>query len=127
LTTSEVNDASWRAHPWTYRNNRGCAKTKDGFIRYGIPEPNPHKQEDGKFRESNDDKKGGDRIGWSEVVITPEMVGKTIAVFTNIEVKGDGDVLIAGQIRWHNFVLEHGGISEIWHGDGSVINKEIEI
>lgn len=118
MTTSEVNDAAWREHPWTYRNNRGCTKINGQFVRYGIPEPKGH--------ESDDDMKGGDRIGWTEVVITPEMVGKTVAVFTNIEVKGDGDRLKTGQVRWHDFVLEHGGISEIWRGDGSVDKEEIE-
>lgn len=118
MTTAEVNDAAWRAHPWTYRNNRGCAKTTDGrFIRFGIPEP--------KGKEKPTDKKGGDRIGFDEVVITPEMVGKKIAVFVNIEIKGDGDVLKPGQISWHDFVIAHGGISEIWHGDGTIDREKI--
>ena len=115
MTTSEVNDAAWQSHPWTYRNNRGCARTDDGrFIRFGIPEP--------KGREKPEDKKGGDRIGFDEVVITPDMVGKKIAVFTSIEVKGDGDRLKPGQVSWHNFVINHGGKSEIWKGNGEVIN-----
>jgi len=93
---------------------------KDGsFIKFGIPEP--------KGKEKLEDKKGGDRIGFDEVIITPEMVGKKIAVFTNVEVKGDGDVLISGQIDWHNFVLDHGGISEIWHGDGSIDKEKLEV
>src|SRR5574344_16394 len=121
MTTSEVNDSAWQAHPWTYRNNRGCAKTEDGrFIRYGIPEPKGRKEPD-------DALKGGDMIGFDEVTITPDMVGKTVAVFTNIEVKGDGDRLKEGQVRWHNFVLEHGGRSEIWYGDGTVEKEKIEI
>jgi hypothetical protein len=119
LTTAEVNDAAWKEHPWTYRNNRGCVRSGNRFIRFGIPEP--------KGKEKPEDKKGGDRIGFDEVVITQEMVGKTVAIFTNIEVKGNGDVLKPGQIDWHNFVLEHGGISEMWYGDGSVIKEKIDI
>ncbi len=30
-----------------------------------------------------------DLIGWTSVVITPEMVGRTVAVFTAIETKGE--------------------------------------
>lgn len=118
MTTSEVNDRAWRAHPYTYRNNRGTAQTKDGrFIRFGIPEPLGH--------EGPSDMKGGDRIGWTDVMVTPDMVGKQIAVFTSVEVKGDGDRLKEGQVKWHDFVLAHGGISEIWQGDGSVVKEKI--
>ena len=35
----------------------------------------------------NDNLKSSDLIGWTEVVITPEMVGKKVAIFTAIEVK----------------------------------------
>jgi hypothetical protein len=57
---------------------------------------------------------GGDRIGFRQVVITPEMVGKTIAVFMSIEEKTNNDRLKPGQKKWHNFVIRMGGISEIW-------------
>ena len=52
------------------------------------------------------------------------MIGQTIAVFTSIEEKTINDRLKAGQIAWHNFVIEHGGISEIWH---EIKNGDIEI
>jgi hypothetical protein len=119
MTTAELNDKAWRDYPYTYRNNRGCVRAGSRFIRYGIPEPKGNKEDD-------DAMKGGDRIGFSEVVITADMVGKTVAVFTSIEVKGDGDRLKSGQIRWHNFVLKHGGISEIRKGNGEIIRAEIE-
>lgn len=118
MTTSQVTNKAWEAHPWTYKNNRGCVRTAGGgFLRYGIPEPTG--------KEKDDDMKGGDRIGFSEITITPDMVGKTLAVFTNVEIKGDGDVLKSGQVRWHNFVLAHGGVSEIWKGNGEIIKEEI--
>ena len=120
MTTAEVNDKAWLSHPFTYRNNRGCVKSGNRFIRYGIPEPKGNK-------ESDDAMKGGDRLGFTEVVITPEMVGKTVAVFTSIEVKGDGDRLKSGQIKWHNFVIEHGGVSQIWKGNGDIINEPVEV
>jgi len=36
--------------------------------------------------------KFGDLIGITPLIITPEMVGQTIGVFTNLEVKPDGDM-----------------------------------
>jgi hypothetical protein len=115
MTSGELTDMAWLAHPFCYRNNRGCAYVNGKFIRYGIPAPN------GKG-ESDDAMKGGDLIGYTETVITPDMVGKTIAVFTSIEVKTKTDRLKSGQIRWHEFILEHGGISEIWqeNTDGTI-------
>ena len=99
-------------------------------IRYGIPEPRPHKQADGKFREDDDALKGGDRIGFIDVLITADMVGKYIPIFTNIEIKGNGDILKSGQAKFHNFVLDHGGISEIWKekpdGTIEIIREKIE-
>jgi hypothetical protein len=122
VTASDLNDRAWSKYPFTYRNNRGCARTENGFVRYGIPEP--------KGKEAATDPKGGDRIGFIEVKITPDMVGKTIAIFANIEIKGAGDRLVAGQSRFHNFILDHGGISQVWKSTGEktfeVIESQIE-
>lgn len=104
---------------------------KGRMIRYGIPEPSPHKQADGTFREDDDAMKGGDRVGLQQVVITPDMVGKTVAVFKNIEIKGYGDVKKSGQIRFHNFVLESGGLSEFWEeqkdGEIRIVKEKIDV
>jgi ribosomal protein S19 len=115
MTASEISDKAWLAFPFIYRNNRGCIKTKHGFIRYGIPLPNG-------IKESDDAMKGADFIGFHEIEITSDMVGKKIAVFTSIEIKTKHDRLKEGQKRWHRFVLEHGGRSEIWQEmkDGSI-------
>lgn len=118
MTTQQLTDQAWGKYPWTYRNNRGCVKTPNGFIRFGIPEPN------GKHEDENA-MKGGDRLGFTSLTVTPDMVGKTIAIFVNIEIKGEGDTLKPGQIAFHNFVLEHGGISEIWD-NGEVNNSRID-
>ena len=113
----KLDEAVWLENPFTWRNNRGTAQTKHGqFIRFGIPEP--------RTPEREDDMKGGDRIGFTPVVVTADMIGRTIAVFTSIEEKTVHDRLKEGQKRWHNFVIEHGGISEIWQESK---NGEIEI
>ena len=112
MKIKELDELVWSNYPYTFRNNRGTATTPHGqFIRFGIPEP--------RTPERADDMKGGDRIGFTEVKITADMVGKTIAVFTSIEEKTVNDRLKPGQIKWHNFILEHGGISEIWHSTKS--------
>lgn len=106
-------------HPFVYRNNRGCVRVDNRFIRFGIPEP--------KTRESDNDMKGGDFIGFTDIIITPSMVGKSIAVFTSIEAKTKNDRMKEGQRRWHNFVLAHGGISRIWREEefGIIIDEEV--
>jgi hypothetical protein len=123
MSTSTVNDAAWQAYPFTWRNNRGCAYANGQFIRFGIPEPQGKK-------ETDDALKGSDRIGFTEIKITSEMVGKTVAIFTSIEVKGAGDILKSGQIKWFNFILDHGGRAEIWKesADGTIeiIKDKIE-
>ena len=122
MSIKKLDEAVWLEYPFTWRNNRGTAQTKHGqFIRFGIPEP--------RTPEKDSDMKGGDRIGFTPVLITPDMVGRTIAVFTSIEEKTVNDRLKEGQINWHNFVIEHGGISEIWHetkGGEIEITKEIK-
>ena len=53
-----------------FRNNVGMAWTKDGRpVRYGLYPGSP------------------DLIGWRRIVITPELVGQTMAVAVGIEVK----------------------------------------
>jgi hypothetical protein len=122
MSTATVTDAAWVANPFVYRNNRICAMVKGRMVRAGVPTPAPHKQADGSFREDDDAYKGGDLIGFEQVTITEDMVGKTVAVFKNIEIKGSGDTMKPGQIRWHNFMLDHGARSEIWieQSDGTI-------
>lgn len=114
MSTATVNDAAWAANPFTWRNNRGTAMLRGKFVRFGIPEPTG--------RETDDDMKGSDRIGFEQVVITPDMVGKTVAVFKGIEIKGHGDRIKQGQRRWHNWLLDNGARSEIWieKSDGKI-------
>jgi hypothetical protein len=54
----------------------------------------------------------GDLCGWTTVTVTPEMVGKEIAVFTMEEVKATGK-LSAAQKRFRNIILRMGGIHRV--------------
>ena len=61
------------------RNNSGAFKDVTGrWVRYGL----------GNISKKHNDKiKSSDLIGIREIVITPDMVGKRVGVFTAIEVK----------------------------------------
>lgn len=54
-----------------------------------------------------------DLIGWRTVTITPEMVGRRIAVFTSIEIKTASGRLTPQQRSWLQAVHQAGGISGV--------------
>lgn len=55
---------------------------------------------------------GSDRIGAHQIVITPEMVGKTVAIFTAIELKKPtGGVVSEKQQKFIDFIIGFGGIA----------------
>lgn len=54
-------------------------------------------------------KGSADLIGWQSVEITHEMVGKRIAIFTSVEVKGKGTRTTPEQIVWRQNVSDAGG------------------
>lgn len=53
----------------------------------------------------------GDRIGYASIVVTPEMVGKRVAIFVSAEGKTGDDTMSAEQRTWHDQVRQAGGIS----------------
>jgi hypothetical protein len=55
----------------------------------------------------------GDTIGWTTVTVTPDMVGKQVAVFTSIEAKTDTGRPQPNQIVWQANVVKAGGIAII--------------
>ncbi len=54
-----------------------------------------------------------DLIGWRTVVVTPEMVGKRIAVFTSIEVKTPTGRIAPAQQNWLHAVRIAGGCAGV--------------
>lgn len=58
-------------------------------------------------------KGSSDLIGWTSVVITPEMVGKTVALFTAIEVKNESGRITVEQQNFIEQVSQAGGIAGI--------------
>lgn len=88
-----------------FRNNIGGYKTEDGrYIKYGLCHPG-----------------GSDLVGFTEVVITREMLGRTIAVFTAIEVKGAQGRVHEAQEKFIDAVQAAGGIAAIVTGESDML------
>lgn len=92
-----------------WRNNSGAFQDVKGrWVRYGLA--NDSKQ-------LNEDIKSSDLIGCTTVVITPEMVGKRVAIFTAVETKKTdwkfslNDDRAVAQNKFHGLVREAGGIA----------------
>ncbi len=97
-------------HPMTFRNDNGTAFVGGKILneKNDLIIVNPRRITYGLFKGS------GDRVGWEPVVITPGMVGLTVAVFLSIEVKTLNDRLSDDQKNWNEAVLRDGGIVELW-------------
>ena len=102
LQASEQDDLLWR-------NNQGACYDESGrLIRYGLG--NDSAQVNKRIKSS-------DLIGITKVVVTPDMVGQVIGVFTAIEVKAStwkprpSDQRVAAQGRFIDVVREYGGIA----------------
>lgn len=54
-----------------------------------------------------------DLIGWQSVVITPEMVGQTAAIFLSLEIKTATGRLTPAQHNWLEAVRNAGGIAGV--------------
>ncbi len=104
-----------RASDWgckLFRNNSGMLYNQEGVpVRYGLG--NISKKFNAQIKTS-------DNIGWTKVTVTPEMVGKQIAVFTAFEDKTPAFKIKAlyregsreaAQLKFINIVKEAGGIA----------------
>ncbi len=96
-----------------FRNNQGMAIVgKTTFypsgdalvrgarrIRYGVCNPG-----------------GSDLIGWNSVIITPDMVGQRVAVFTGLEIKKATGRASKPQKNFIDKLTEAGGIAAVVRG-----------
>lgn len=86
-----------------FRNNVGVARYPDGSrVRYGLCPGS------------------SDIIGWTPVTITPDMVGRTVAVFTAVEVKTNRGRVTVKQDNFISRVREAGGIARIVRSENEV-------
>ena len=89
-----------------FRNNVGQAKTEDGqFIRFGLCPGS------------------SDLIGFKTKTITPEMVGKQIAVFTALEVKTERGRVTAEQQNFINMVQNAGGYAFVCRSESEFLER----
>jgi len=127
VTEKEIADAVLSEYPFVFRNDNGRAVVggeqfiakADGRIHIrkgqrvvlgGVP------IKYGLFPGS------GDMVGWSTVEVTPDMVGKRLAVFTSVEIKTENDRLSEKQKKWRDNVQAAGGIAEVWQErDGEIV------
>lgn len=94
------------------RNNSGALTDNEGrLVRFGLGNVS---------KRVNQRIKSGDLVGWTTITITPEMVGKQVAVFTNVEVKPVGFKIKAqykegtrehAQEAFNQLVRNHGGFA----------------
>jgi len=101
-----------------WRNNVGAVWTQDGtFLRYGLANDS---------KKLNSTIKSGDLIGIRPVVITQDMVGKTVGVFTSREVKREGWVFNPNnpadiaQLAWIKLIAALGGDACFATGEGTL-------
>jgi len=100
----KASQAGWRL----FRNNVGAGMLENGnFLRWGLANDSTV---------LNKQIKSGDLIGLRPVLITDDMVGKTIGQFVSIEVKKTGWIYHgtdreAAQARWIDEINNLGGFA----------------
>jgi hypothetical protein len=102
----QIRLALSRAGVVAFRNNIGAyMDPKTGRpVQYGVCNPG-----------------GSDLIGWTPVKITPDMVGKTVAVFTAVEVKTPTGKPTEHQLNFITQVLRAGGFAGIARSPGDAV------
>lgn len=86
-----------KAGACVFRNNIGFATYPNGaVVKYGVANPG-----------------GADCIGWKSITITPDMIGRQVAIFTAIEVKTDKGRLKPEQENFLNAVKKAGGYAGV--------------
>jgi hypothetical protein len=84
-------------HVRLFRNNSGVAFHADGSrVVYGVGSPG-----------------GSDLLGFTVKTVTPDMVGKPVAIFTAVEIKTPRGRVSAEQENFIRVVNEAGGLAAI--------------
>ena len=114
-------EALWLKFPTTFRQDVGSGypaekrkefrATKDGVF--------PVKKGDLIIKNPSRIKYGleegsGDLIGWTEKIITPDMIGETVAIFTSVEDKSESDRISVEQIIWLLNIQAAGGVAKVF-------------
>lgn len=106
-----------------WRNNSGVLPDRNGRpVRYGLSNDS---------KELNRKTKSSDLIGITPVLITPDMFGAILGVFTALECKPSGwayrenDKRAAAQLKYHEIVRQAGGYAG-FVSDPAQINEIIK-
>jgi len=90
----------------TFRNNIGSYTDDRGVpVCYGVA---------GKPHPAGESLGGSDFIGWTSIIVTPDMVSKRVAIFTAHELKSDErkkSKSLAAQENFISRVIMHGGLA----------------
>jgi hypothetical protein len=93
-----------------FRNNVGMLEDRNGQkVKYGLCTGS------------------SDLIGWKRVTITPEMVGRTVAIFLAVEVKAGKTKTTEQQINFIEAVGGSGGIAMVVHSEEEAVKTLKEI
>lgn len=122
MDVNEITNKLLTKRPKMFRNDCGMGYVggKIKYINSGFIIINPKRITYGLQKGSSD------YIGWTTIKITPDMVGKNIAVFTSCEIKTKNDKLTKEQKTWNKIVKQDGGIAEVWKEDQILTGDEIE-
>lgn len=87
-----------------FRNNIGTLRdARGGYVTYGVANPG-----------------GSDLIGWTPIIVTEAMVGRTVAVFTAIECKAGNRYATPEQLAFLRALDKDGGIGCVTRSDDDV-------
>lgn len=67
----------------------------------------------------------GDIIGIDSVVITPDMVGKKVAIFCSWEVKSGTGRATPAQINFAKFIRNAGGVAEVVRNEQEAVSARL--
>jgi hypothetical protein len=104
-----------------FRNNTGTAyQGRRGIVNGMIMLSDPRPISFGLCVGSSD------LIGWTEIIVTPDLVGKKIAIFTAVEVKNEKGRATKEQLKFLQAVRNAGGIARLTrYIDNEFKNDEI--
>jgi hypothetical protein len=109
-----------------FRINTGRAWTGNNIVKF----PQSHPQfpgavliKDPRPFQTGTPNGYSDLSGWSTVEVTPNMVGKTICIFTVIEVKSPKGRASDNQKNFISQVLRSGGVAFIARSDDEALDK----
>lgn len=115
--SQEIKLAGAQTKTKLFRNSRGLFYTLDtvpklmaAFARGGMVAAKALVGALRKTKAGLEFKGSSDLLGWTEIIVTPEMVGQKIAVFTAVEAKTESGVESDDQANWGRIVTESGGI-----------------